>query len=91
MEGAADHETGETLEGSRFRLYERFDDKDQVNLERDGAVELYGGTDHETYLSKYLDNPVEWDDYRFVATITTDEEGYALLKEFGLPFKNAKN
>lgn len=72
-----DHETGETLEGSSFRLYERFDDKDQVNLERDGAVELYGGTDHETYLSKYLDNPVVWDDYRFVATITTDEEGYA--------------
>ena len=24
-----DHETGETLEGSSFRLYERFDDKDQ--------------------------------------------------------------
>ena len=72
-----DHETGETLEGSSFRLYERFDDKDQVNLERDGAVELYGGTDHETYLSKYLDNPVVWDDYRFVATITTNEEGYA--------------
>ena len=72
-----DHETGETLEGSSFRLYERFDDKDQVNLERDGAVELYGGTDHETYLSKYLDNPVVWDDYRFVVTITTDEEGYA--------------
>lgn len=46
-----DHETGETLEGASFRLYERFDDKDQVNLERDGAVELYGGTDHETYLS----------------------------------------
>lgn len=72
-----DHETGETLEGSSFRLYERFDDKDQVNLERDGAVELYGGTDHETYLSKYLDNPVVWDDYRFVATVTTNEEGYA--------------
>ena len=72
-----DHETGETLEESSFRLYERFDDKDQVNLERDGVVELYGGTDHETYLSKYLDNPVVWDDYRFVATVTTNEEGYA--------------
>ncbi|MBQ6939495.1 MAG: 50S ribosomal protein L5, partial [Muribaculaceae bacterium] len=24
-------------------------------------------------------------------TAKTDEEGYALLKEFGLPFKNAKN
>ncbi len=27
----------------------------------------------------------------FVTTADTDEEGYALLKEFGLPFKNAKN
>ena len=26
----------------------------------------------------------------FVTSATTDEEGYALLKEFGLPFKNAK-
>lgn len=26
----------------------------------------------------------------FVTTANTDEEGYALLKEFGLPFKNAK-
>lgn len=27
----------------------------------------------------------------FVTTAQTDEEGYALLEEFGLPFKNAKN
>ena len=27
----------------------------------------------------------------FVTTAKTDEEGYALLKEFGLPFRNAKN
>ena len=26
----------------------------------------------------------------FVTSAPTDEEGYALLKEFGLPFKNAK-
>lgn len=26
----------------------------------------------------------------FVTSASTDEEGYALLKEFGLPFKNAK-
>jgi len=26
----------------------------------------------------------------FVTTAKTDEEGFALLKEFGLPFKNAK-
>ena len=27
----------------------------------------------------------------FVTTAATDEEGFALLNEFGLPFKNAKN
>jgi large subunit ribosomal protein L5 len=27
----------------------------------------------------------------FVTTAKTDEEGYALLKEFGLPFKNSKD
>ncbi|MDE6159554.1 MAG: 50S ribosomal protein L5 [Bacteroidaceae bacterium] len=27
----------------------------------------------------------------FVTTAATDEEGYALLKEFGLPFKKSKN
>ena len=27
----------------------------------------------------------------FVTTAKTDEEGFALLKEFGLPFKNAKD
>ena len=27
----------------------------------------------------------------FVTSATTDEEGFALLKAFGLPFKNAKN
>ena len=27
----------------------------------------------------------------FVTSAPTDEEGYALLKAFGLPFKNAKN
>ncbi len=27
----------------------------------------------------------------FVTTAQTDEEGYALLREFGLPFKNEKN
>ena len=26
----------------------------------------------------------------FVTSAKTDEEGYALLKEFGLPFKNIK-
>jgi large subunit ribosomal protein L5 len=26
----------------------------------------------------------------FVTTAPTDEEGYALLREFGMPFKNLK-
>lgn len=30
-------------------------------------------------------------DITFVTTAKTDEEGYALLKEFGVPFKNIKN
>jgi large subunit ribosomal protein L5 len=29
-------------------------------------------------------------DITFVTTAPTDEEGYALLREFGLPFKNIK-
>jgi len=29
-------------------------------------------------------------DITFVTTANTDEEGYALLREFGLPFKNLK-
>jgi len=30
-------------------------------------------------------------DITFVTSATTDEEGYALLKEFGVPFKNIKH
>ena len=30
-------------------------------------------------------------DVTFVTSAKTDEEGYALLKEFGVPFKNIKN
>ncbi|MCX6258798.1 MAG: 50S ribosomal protein L5 [Bacteroidia bacterium] len=30
-------------------------------------------------------------DITFVTSASTDEEGYALLKEFGIPFKNTKN
>ena len=29
-------------------------------------------------------------DITFVTTAKTDEEGYALLREFGIPFKNLK-
>jgi large subunit ribosomal protein L5 len=30
-------------------------------------------------------------DITFVTSAESDEEGYALLKEFGVPFKNKKN
>lgn len=36
-------------------------------------------------------NRIQGMNITFVTTATTDEEGYALLKEFGLPFRNAKN
>ena len=69
-----DHETGEPLEGSRFALFERFDDKDEVNQERDGAVQLYEGG--EPYAGGYMDNPVLWDGFRKVGSFVTDENGY---------------
>lgn len=70
-----DHETGKPLEGAVFNLYERFDDREQVNREKDGPVHLYEGG--EPYKSTYKDKPVIWDDFRFVRSITTDEEGHA--------------
>lgn len=51
-----DHETGKALEGARFGFFERFDDKNRVNTERDGAAELYEGG--EPYASHYQDEPV---------------------------------
>ena len=70
-----DYETGKPLENSIFELYERFDDKDEVNLERDGAVELYKGGD-DTWQSKYTSSPVVWDDFRKVGSYTTDGNGH---------------
>lgn len=36
-------------------------------------------------------NRIQGMNITFVTSATTDEEGFALLKAFGLPFKNAKN
>lgn len=69
-----DNETGKPLSNAIFKLYERFDDQDQVNTERDGAVELYEGG--EPYKSYYTDNPVIWDNFRFAGSVTTDESGH---------------
>lgn len=70
-----DHETGKALEGARFGFFERFDDKNRVNTERDGAAELYEGG--EPYASHYQDEPVLWDGFRQVGSAVTDGDGYA--------------
>ena len=70
-----DHETGKALEGARFGFFELFDDKDKVNTERDGAVELYEGG--EPYAGHYQDEPVLWEGFRQVGSVVTDGNGYA--------------
>lgn len=69
-----DHETGNPLENSTFKLYERFDDQDEIDKERDGPVHIYEGG--EPYKSYHTDNPVTWDGYRFVTGLSTDKNGY---------------
>lgn len=68
-----DHETGKPLEGAKFALYERFDDKDEVNTFNDGAAELYEGGG--SYAGGYLDGTVLWDGFRNVGSISTDGSG----------------
>ena len=69
-----DHETGKPLQGSRFVLYERFDDKDEVDTERDGPVHLYEGGGE--YAGGYTDDPVLWDGFRRLGTLVTDTNGH---------------
>lgn len=74
-----DYETAEKLEGAVFELYERFDDKDQINQGHDGAVELYEGIDNDSdqeWHSKYTSSPVVWDDFRLVGSYRTNSDGY---------------
>ena len=74
-----DYETGKELEGSVFELYEKFDDKDQINRGRDGAVELYEGIDNDSdqeWQSTYKSSPVVWDNYRLVGSYRTNSKGY---------------
>ena len=70
-----DYETGEPLEGASFYVYERFDDSDEVDTEKDGAVHLYEGG--SPYDSAYMDDPVIWDEFRQIGGVTTDGNGYA--------------
>lgn len=69
------------LEGSMFTLYEKFDDKDEINPDNDGSVELYKGTESGKYPDKdwqsgYTSSPVTWDDFREVNSYTTDKNGH---------------
>ena len=51
-----------------------------------------GVTEQIIFPEIVLDKVTKMNGYNitFVTTAATDEEGYALLKKFGLPFKNAK-
>ncbi len=69
-----DYETGQPLEGGIFHLYERFDDKEEIQEEKDGYAHIFiGGKGYSSY---HLDSPVIWDDFRFVSAIYTDINGY---------------
>lgn len=69
-----DYETGKPLENARFVLYERFDDKGEINTRRDGPVHIYKGG--APYASYHKDNPVIWDGFRKVGSAVTDLNGH---------------
>lgn len=73
-----DYETNKPLQGANFSLYERFDDKDEINQENDGNKELYLGikeTENKQWQGGYLSSPVVWDNFRKVLNTTTDNKG----------------
>ena len=73
-----DYETNKPLQGANFSLYERFDDKEEINQENDGNKELYLGikeTENKQWQSGYLSSPVVWDNFRKVLNTVTDSKG----------------
>ena len=73
-----DYETNKPLQGANFSLYERFDDKEEINQENDGNKELYLGikeTENKQWQSGYLSSPVVWDNFRKVFDQNTDNKG----------------
>ena len=73
-----DYETNKPLQGASFSLYERFDDKEEINQENDGNKELYLGikeTENKQWQSGYLSSPVVWDNFRKVFDQNTDNKG----------------
>ena len=70
-----DHETGKPLEDAVFSLFERFDDKNGIRTDRDGAACIYaGGAPYQSY---HKDSPAVWEDFRFVSAMVTDGAGEA--------------
>lgn len=73
-----DYETNKPLQGANFSLYERFDDKEEINEENDGNKELYLGikeTENKQWQGGYLSSPVVWDNFRKVFNTVTDNKG----------------
>ena len=73
-----DYETNKPLQGANFSLYERFDDKEEINQENDGNKELYLGikeTENKQWQSGYLSSPVIWNNFRKVFDQNTDNKG----------------
>ena len=73
-----DYETNKPLQGANFSLYERFDDKEEINQENDGNKELYLGikeTENKQWQGGYLSSPVIWDNFRKVFNTVTDNKG----------------
>ena len=54
------------------------------------TIHWYSGTNHFPEINIDSITRILGMNITFVTSAQTDEEGYALLKEFGLPFKNAK-
>lgn len=73
-----DYETNKPLQGANFSLYERFDDKEEINQENDGNKELYLGikeTENKQWQGGYLSSPVIWNNFRKVFDQNTDNNG----------------
>lgn len=95
---------GTTVTLRRDRMYEFLDRLINVSLPRirdfQGVRENFDGRGNytlgvsEQILFPEIDidkiNKIMGVEITFVTTAQTDEEGYALLREFGIPFKNAK-
>ena len=65
-----------------------------INSKFDGRVNYTLGIDEQIIFPEINIDQVDrlqGMNITFVTSATTDEEGFALLKAFGLPFKNAKN